>query len=468
MTSFFKTLFQPSLTGRLLLAQVGVLFLLWGILVAFVLIFNERAQVKQDYELIKNSADFILQVGSNQELKSDSLNSTLDKFDDIVNGLVTSLALIDKTDAVRIFLWQRNELVYQSKRSETIYTSSIQNAVFRCKIANQNWLVFSKFSSDRNLMVVVMVPESLVSIEATTNYTWITAPLLASMPLLMFPAWFSVRIALKPWKQLSQEVAARKPTRLEPLNFKSNLAELKPLTDAVNGLFDRIRGARDREQSFVADAAHELRTPIAAIRINAEALVNRKLAPLDQELLNGLLKSNARASRLVEQLMALTRSEGAIDSSRFKSINLSNLIPECLAELAPAAKLEQVELSLNVKPNVFLKADEESLRALLENIVGNAIKYAPKGSVAIDVTETPTNISLIVSDEGPGIPNEQIPRVFDRFYRLAGQASPGNGLGLSIAQSVAMKHNAEISLRNKERATGLVVTVKFAKNWEGN
>jgi signal transduction histidine kinase len=464
MISLFRKLLQPSLTGRLLLAQVGVLFLLWTILVAIVLIFNEREQVKQDYELIKRSADFVLQVGSSQDLKSDSLNTTLVKFDEIVNGLVASLTVLDKTNAVRIFLWQHSQLLYQSKQSATVYTSTIQNAVYRSEIENQSWLVFSKFSTDRNLMVVVMVPESLVSIEASANFhSWIVAPLLASIPLLILPAWVSVRIALRPWKRLSQEVAARKPTRFEPLNFKSNLAELKPLTDAVNGLLDRIRGARDREQAFIADAAHELRTPIAAMRINAEALMNRKLAPVDQELLTGLLKSNARASRLVEQLMALTRSESAVDSSHFKSINLSNLIPECLAELAPLAKLEQVDLSLNIKPNTFLRADEESIRALLVNIVGNAIKYAPRGSVVIDVTETPLNVSLVVSDEGPGIPNEQIPRVFDRFYRIAGQASPGNGLGLSIAQSVASKHNAEISLLNKMGGTGLIVTVQFPK-----
>jgi signal transduction histidine kinase len=464
MISYLKKTVQPSLVSRLVIAQIAVLFLLWVVLVGFVYYYSQSEQEKQDYILIEQSADFLLQLVSAQSVKTDQLNTTLEKFDQIVNGLATSLAVLDKTNEIKIFVWNRNDLFYKSKGAIDGFKSSIQDKVFSSQIDGQHWLVLSKQSLDQQFMVVIMVPESLVSVSASiNNRTWLVSPLLASIPLLIVPAWVSVRLALKPLRQLSHEIATREPSNYAPLGFKSKLKDLRPLIHSVNGMFEKNRGVRLREQSFIADAAHELRTPIAAIRMNAEALNTHDLTPVDHELLNCLLKSNARAGRLVEQLMALSRSESNTDSQQFKLINLSNIIPDCLAEIAPLARLAQVELSLNIEPNMVINADEQSIRVLVENVVGNAIKYAPRGSVIIDVCQTARGALLTVTDEGPGISSERMDRVFDRFYRPSGQSQPGSGLGLAIAKSVAMKHSAQISIHNKAEGSGLVVQVQFAK-----
>jgi signal transduction histidine kinase len=464
MISYVKNAVQPSLVSRLVIAQIAVLFLLWVVLVGFVYYYSQSEQEKQDYLLIEQSADFLLQLLSAQSVKTDQLNTTLEKFDQIVNGLATSLAVLDKTNEIKIFVWNRNNLFYKSKGANEGFKSSIQDKVFSSQIDGQNWLVLSKQSLDQKFMVVIMVPESLVSVSASiNNRTWLVSPLLASIPLLIIPAWVSVRLALKPLQQLSHVIATREPSNYAPLGFKSKLADLRPLIQSVNVMLEKIQGTRLREQSFIADAAHELRTPIAAIRMNAEALNTHDLAPVDHELLNGLLKSNARAGRLVEQLMALSRSESNTDSQQFKLINLSNIIPDCLAEIAPLARLAQVDLCLNIESNMFLNADEQSIRVLVENVVGNAIKYAPRGSVVIDVSQTAHGALLTVTDEGPGISSERMNRVFDRFYRPSGQSQPGSGLGLAIAKSVAMKHSAHISIHNKVEGSGLVVQVQFPK-----
>jgi signal transduction histidine kinase len=224
-----------------------------------------------------------------------------------------------------------------------------------------------------------------------------------------------------------------------------------------------LRLSRERERSFVADAAHELRTPIAAMQVNAEALQERHLAPEDRELLGGLLKSNARAGRLVVQLLSLTRTDISPSQRLSATVDLEALGQDSLAELAAVAKAKGIELDLESHPGSLVQGDEESMRMLVDNLVGNAIKYSPAGStVRVRVHREHDTVQLHVIDEGPGIAPELRARVFDRFYRAPGQDQPGSGLGLAIAKSVADRHGASLELSDGPDATGLLVRVRLA------
>ncbi|NJN00699.1 MAG: sensor histidine kinase, partial [Aquincola sp.] len=288
-------------------------------------------------------------------------------------------------------------------------------------------------------------------------------PLLVSLPLLVIPAWLSVRFALRPLARLSSEIAARGADELSPLQSAPKHTELKPLSQAVNQLFSRLQQARVRERSFIADAAHELRTPIAAIQVHAEALQERSLAATDRELLEGLLRSNCRAGHLVAQLLALTRSDATPAQRLSAVVDFAALVQESLALLEPMAKAKTVRLDLEASSGSLVQGDAEALRMLVDNVVGNAIKYAPADStVRVRVLRESGAVQLVVIDEGPGIAPELRERVLDRFFRVPGQTQPGSGLGLAIVKIVAERHGARLELADGQGARGLQVRLRFA------
>jgi two-component system sensor histidine kinase QseC len=299
----------------------------------------------------------------------------------------------------------------------------------------------------------------------------LVAPLLISLPLLVLPAWLSVRLALRPWWRASREIEARGPDDLQPLAFVPRHRELSPLTRAVDQLLARLRAARQRERSFIADAAHELRTPIAAIQVHADALLSHPREGRDAELLSGLRASSLRAARLVEQLLALTRSE-AVAARSAKPVDLEALMQDSLAQLAPLAGTREVELDfetiVDADTQAVVQGDADSLRSLLDNVIGNAVKYSPAGgAVRVRLRGGVDAVRITVTDEGPGIAPELRQRVFDRFFRAPDQALPGSGLGLAIAKAAADRHGATLLLGDGPDARGLAVCLMLPRSPNG-
>jgi two-component system sensor histidine kinase QseC len=293
-------------------------------------------------------------------------------------------------------------------------------------------------------------------------------PLLISMPLLLLPALISVWMALRPFRQLAAQVAAKGTHDLAPLEFRAQHRELVPLVRSVNDLLRRIREGLVRERRFVADAAHELRTPVAAVGVNVEALQERLSgaaleAPATRSLLASLHSSSQRAARLVAQLLALMRSDAAQAADDSGPQRLGDLAQQCLASMAPLARLTDVELELNCpQPETLVRGDREGLYSLLQNLIENAVKYSPpRGRVVVDIERAGHGTVLSVSDEGPGIPEEFRERVFERFYRVPSQLQNGSGLGLAIVRTIAERLGAKVSLGTARWGHGLVVRVEF-------
>jgi two-component system sensor histidine kinase QseC len=259
----------------------------------------------------------------------------------------------------------------------------------------------------------------------------------------------------------------RAPDDLSPLQFKARHAELQPLTRSLDRLLARVRDGQQRERSFIADAAHELRTPLAAMRVHVEALQQRPLAEGDRHLLEGLGRSGERASRLVAQLLSLMRSDARRDAPGHGRLSLVALAQDRLAALAPLAQARDIDLEFSGAREALIEGEREGLTSLLDNLIENAIKYSPAGAavrvcVQTSMQDGRVRAELIVEDEGPGIAPEHRGRVFDRFYRAPDQSLPGSGLGLAIVRSVAERHGASLQLDNREHGPGLRVTVGFA------
>jgi two-component system sensor histidine kinase QseC len=284
-----------------------------------------------------------------------------------------------------------------------------------------------------------------------------------AMPILIVPAWLSVWFALKPFRKVAGEISAKGPQDLAPLAFKPSHRELRELGLSVDAMLERMRDSIERERRFIADAAHELRTPLAAMRINVEALQRRTQAPDDAALLEGLRHSGDRATRLVSQLLALMRSDAVPESVPRQVVRLDELAQERLAALGGIARERGVELELEAPVTVEVTGDRQGLITLIDNLVENAIKHSPaRGVVRVAVAARPGGAEVTVDDQGPGIPGELRERVFERFFRAPDQSQPGSGLGLAIVKSVAHAHGASVKIEDAGPAVGLRVRITFA------
>lgn len=282
-----------------------------------------------------------------------------------------------------------------------------------------------------------------------------------SLPLLLLPAWLIVGIGLRPLRTIASLIGERDEFDLTSLPA-STYRELAPLVDAINRLLARLKQRIEREHVFIADAAHELKTPLAAIQINAHLIVNRAAQPGTAEAAQGLRDGVNRASHMVHQLLAFERVSIESDSRAMVEVDLAEFIRKRLATMVPVALARKVEIELDAEPGCLRRVQVESMGALLENLVNNAINYSPDGGkVLVRLTTDAAGQHLSVLDQGPGIDPQYLRRVFERFFRVPGQPQSGSGLGLAIAASAARINNATVDLVSAPGGGGLVANVDF-------
>jgi two-component system sensor histidine kinase QseC len=233
------------------------------------------------------------------------------------------------------------------------------------------------------------------------------------------------------------------------------------MVDAINALMRRVSDSAQRERAFIADAAHELRTPLAAMRVNVEALQVQEGDARQRQLLDGILSSGARATRLVSQLLGLMRSDATAGEEE-EALSFDELVQERMAVLSGLARARGIELELSGDCQLRMKGRKEGLVSLVDNLLENAIKYSPEhGTVHVNLRREDSSAVLRIADQGPGIAPELRERVFDRFFRDPRQSQSGSGLGLAIARAVAVQHGGEISLDAVDSGAGLLVTVRL-------
>ncbi len=288
-------------------------------------------------------------------------------------------------------------------------------------------------------------------------------PVLLILPLLTLLVWRIVGRALEPLDRLARSVGSRSSTALDPIAVDGAPEEALPLVRSLNDLLARLGAALAAQRAFVADAAHELRTPLAALRLQAQ-LVQRAREPSEQAAaLDDLLAGLDRATHVVKQLLTLARAEpDAAHALADEAVRFADLVAQAVGDHALIAEAKRVDLGAKeVAEDAIALGDPAALRALLANLVENAIRHAPEGG-RVDVSSgfAGGRPYIEVADNGPGIPEDERARVFDRFYRRGVASGSGSGLGLAIVKAIAERHAAGVCLEDTPGG-GLTVRVEF-------
>jgi two-component system sensor histidine kinase QseC len=284
-------------------------------------------------------------------------------------------------------------------------------------------------------------------------------PMALALPLLALGVWWAVRWGVAPHRGLRDAVARREPQALEPLSSAGAPSEMVPMVDALNALFARIATLLESERRFTADAAHELRTPIAAIRAQAQVALSENDLARRRHALAATIEGADRLARLVDQLLTLSRLEAAAGPG-MERVDLAAIARRVAAEVAPAAVAKEQSLELDAEAPAPIRGNDTLLGVVVRNLLDNAVRYSPRGArVRVTVAREGGRAALRVEDSGPGMSDADRARLGERFFRALGTEESGSGLGWSIVRRIAATHGLEIAVERSETLGGLAVRV---------
>jgi two-component system, OmpR family, sensor histidine kinase TctE len=284
--------------------------------------------------------------------------------------------------------------------------------------------------------------------------------------LAIFAVWYGVGRGLAPLAHLQREIEQRSHRDLSPLPESTVPREVEPLIDAMNDLLGRLDASIAAQQRFIADAAHQLRTPMAGLKTQTELALRQTQTAEAKTALKQLHIATEQMTRLVNQLLSLARTEPATGRAMAtEQINFVELARETTTDWVPRALTRNVDLGFEGQPGAAqIEGDSFLLREMLNNLLDNAIRYThPGGRITVRVNTVEGQLTLSVEDNGPGVPEADRERVFERFYRVLGTGAEGCGLGLAIVREIALRHRAEVSLSARADGTGTIVRTIFSR-----
>ena len=358
-------------------------------------------------------------------------------------------------------VWDKDHaMVFTSnpKKNLPLYT---QRGFFEVQVADNAWRIYSE-ENNRQVVQVGQLIRDREKIEFSLALRSLI-PFLILIPTLAMLIWYVVGRSLQPLTRLATALGERSADALQPLDTHGYTPEMMPIVNAINALFFRVDSSIQLQKMFVADAAHELRTPLAALKLQLQ-LVER--TENEDERKSGIKKLHERLNRathLVQQLLILARQSDMDEQKIDQTISLPKLARQVVGDFSLLAENKDIDLGVEVQDeDIWIKGNHDALRVMLGNLVDNAIRYTPKGG-CVDVCATKENGALIlrVTDNGMGIPPQDRERVFDRFYRCEGTGESGSGLGLAIVKNVADLHHAKVSVSAPDDGQGLIVTIAF-------
>lgn len=369
--------------------------------------------------------------------------------------------LTDEFDFV-IQVWSRDGGRMYFSRPDTGLPNHARLGFDTVRTAAGIWRVFA--IQERGITIQVAQPMAIRNRLAATSAFNTLSPFLLLLPLLGLLVWFAVGRELRPLEAVARAVGQRTATALDPLPAGGLPDEVRPLVGALNDLLERLGRALAAQRDFVADAAHELRTPLAALRLQVQ-LAERAATDAERAAAFATVRGGLeRATRLVEQLLTLARQDPDAAGRTMAPVDLAALVRQVVAERSPLADARSIDLGVSSADAPVIIADPEGLRVLAANLIDNALRHAPPSSrVDVNVLRDRDSVVLEVIDNGPGIPADERGRVFDRFYRRAAADAtgdiPGSGLGLAIVRNIAERHHARVTLDDAPGGRGLAVRV---------
>ncbi len=370
---------------------------------------------------------------------------------------LTAHNVVKKGDMV-VQIWDRNQRLVTSSWPELDLKRQTTRGFSDVAIGETRWRVYTLHSPDRTVQSAQSLEfrRHLVKAQALQ----VGLPVALMIPFSAIILWFGMRPAIRRLELISQAAAQQNEHRLSELPAEHAPCEIRPLVLAMNTLLARLRNAFAAQRRFVQDAAHELRTPITAMSLQLDNLKARM--PDGGEQLKQLEAGLARTKRLVEQLLRLARQESPRLPESPVAIQLDALLKSSLADFMPLADRRNIDLGYAADIDATVHANEDELRSLIHNLLDNALRYTQPGGI-VDVTlHRDTGVVTVeIADNGPGIPPELLPRVFDRFFRIEGAETDGSGLGLAIAKNAAERNRISLELSNRVDGSGLIARMRF-------
>jgi two-component system OmpR family sensor kinase len=347
-------------------------------------------------------------------------------------------------------------------KNSLAFPPNLVNGFQTIRINNETYRVFVKpINKDQRLAVA---QETEVRDEiAQWSSVRALIPLLILVPILLLGAAHLVRTLFKSVVDVTHEIDRRGEHEFYPIIRDDLPVEIQPFVAAINRLLGRVEQSMDAQRRFVADAAHELRSPLTALSLQAERLAGTEMPTSAQSQVDTLRQGITRSRALLNQLLALARSQVAITAPE-SAVSVQQVYRRVLEDLMPMAEQKNIDIGITSNAELNLLISEGDLTCIVKNLVDNAIRYTPVGGrVDLSVASTNTGITLLIEDSGAGIPEEERKRVFDPFYRVLGNDEIGSGLGLSIVQAIAMRVGATVDFdfTNQQFKSGLKVTVTF-------
>lgn len=437
-----------SLQQRLLLTLLGSIALVW-LATAVFSYFDARHELDEllDAHLAQSVSLLLAQTGHEPEEIDTERMPQLHK----------------RARSVAIQIWENGDaLRLRSASAPAERMSGADEGFSDAVIAGKRWRVFSGWDGQRRYLVQVGERYDARDEIAANLAKNLLLPLLFALPLLGLLVWLNVARALRPLAALGRQVARRDPGNLVTLDAGEIPAEVMPLVENLNRLFERVAKLIASERRFTADASHELRTPLAALKTQAQVARAAASGAERTHALDNVIAGCDRAAHLVEQLLTLARLDPEEPGSKAEACDLQDLARAAVAELAPYALSRKIEIDLAEGAAVEAMGHAGLIAILLRNLIDNAIGYSPEGgSVHVRAAGDDKAATLTVTDQGPGIPADERNKVGQRFYRILGTEESGSGLGLSIVKRIAELHGASVSLGDGEQGKGLSVTVTF-------
>ena len=445
-----------SLRRTLLALLLGLTLVLWSL--SALIVYFEVEQESQELfdQSLSESGQLLLSLAA-QEVQEHAAGIPL---------VMAAQENSNHREYVLFQIWSSGQrMLYKNAGApDTPFTESTVNGFSWTVINGQRWRIYASWNDSRRLQIQVAEPASHRK-EISTKYAYKLAGFaLLIVTVAAVSIWWSVNLVFYVLQKSANEVARRTPNDLAEVSLAGAPSELEPLLLAINRLFGRVRRTMEHEQRFTADAAHELRTPLAAIKTNLQVIQRARNDAERDEFIGGLSVSVDRANRLVDQLMTLAKLDpDHLQQADLKEDDLSMLLAEQRSSWHEQAQRQGLTLQIELAPGPC-RLNRELVMIMVRNLLDNAFRYTPKGGRVLLASRCKDDgVCLTIADSGPGIPVAMRERVFERFFRLAGANLPGSGLGLSIVRRIADAHGASILLLDGEGGVGLMVEVHFPR-----
>ncbi|OGT33726.1 MAG: hypothetical protein A2W28_04875 [Gammaproteobacteria bacterium RBG_16_51_14] len=331
-------------------------------------------------------------------------------------------------------------------------------------IDDETWRVFTLFDVNDQISIRVAEKESIRHILIRRITLHVLTPLMLCLPILAPLIYLLINHGFKPLKEIGDDIKQRDVSQLDPIKTKIIPHEIQPLINALNNLLVRLERALKYERDFTSDAAHELRTPLAGLKAQAQVACKTGNEETRKKALAQLLQGIDNATQIVEQLLTLARLDPDTGLDKFADINLHTVITEVVTDLKPHTDRKNIAINISVPDTAIIRGNHDALKIMVRNLLDNAIAQLAQdqnGKIVIVAERNAGNMILSIIDNGPGIPDSEKELVFNRFYRRNNNKPQGSGLGLSIVKRITELHNAGITLRNPDAGTGLHVSIVF-------